>query len=354
MIGIHTFVLTLVLATPANVQAICPSTAATDIITIAGSTSVQPIAAAWGIGYNAQCGAIVIPYAGGSTSGARRVCAVPSAGTTVDIGAMSRAWRSTEAIVSPPYNYNCVIGTMPTVVQIDVAIESLVVILKKNLLPDICIAALGGLTLNQLRWIFSTYSRTKLIATGWPASAIPYSDGNDNTHLYSELSASCPATEIKLVGPTSAFDTYTYFLETILTDYANGETFALATRPTGAGYFGTTTDTATVTKVTNDSTGASIGYMHYKSYTMSMTTIRAVSLKRLIPPLVYVAPTVSTIATGIYPLSHRIYMNVLFTTVAKTKAFIEYGMSALGTADVSAQGFSPIPFSQRAIMVARL
>ena len=72
-----------------------------------------------------------------------------------------------------------------TVVQIDVATVGIVVILKKTSLPDVYITALGGLTFPQLRWIFSSYTRAKLIATGWPASAVPNSDGNDKTHLYS-------------------------------------------------------------------------------------------------------------------------------------------------------------------------
>ena len=351
MIGIYTFVLALVLFTPAIAQTICPVTSATDIITIAGSTTVQPIADAWKATYIALCtGATVIVQGGGSSSGAQRVC---GAAPSVDIGTMSRAWKTTEASVgTPSYTYNCAIGTMPTVTQIDVAIESVVVILKKSSLPDVCIAALGGLTFHQLRWIFSSYSRATLLATGWPASALANSDGNDNTHLYSELSASCPATEIKLVGPMSTSTSYSYFLETILTDYANGETFAIS-RPTGAGYFGTLSDTATINRVRYDLTGASIGYVYYNAYTAVTTTIRAVSLKKTTTGS-FIAPTTSTNDSGLYPLCRRIYMNVLFPTVAKTKAFIEYGMSNWGTSDVILTGFYPIPGTSRTTMNARL
>ena len=45
----------------------------------------------------------------------------------------------------------------------------------------------------------------------------------------------------------STSTSYSYFLETILIDYANGETFAIS-RPIGAGYFGTLSDTATINK----------------------------------------------------------------------------------------------------------
>ena len=355
MIGIHTFFLVLMLATSAIAQVVtCPTPAPTNIIDIAGSRTVQPIATAWGAAYEIECpGAIVNVYGSESSDGAKRVCGdTTSYGGPVDIGAMSRSWKTTEATVGSPYNYNCLIGTMPTVGQVDVAIESLVVILKKGSLPDLCIKALKGLTFAQLRWIFSGYTRAKLIATGWPASALANSDSNDKTHLYSELSASCPKTEIKLVGPSFASSSYTYFLETILTNYAAGETFDLL-RPTGAAYFGTTTNTATINKVRFDPTGASIGFVYYNAYTPFMTTIRAVPLKKISPPG-YVSPTTSTIDSGLYPLSHRIYMNVLLSTVAKTKTFIEYGMSAMGTLDVIAKGFYPIPFVEQPMMVARL
>ena len=355
MIGIHTLVLVLVLllATPAIIQAlICPSTAATDTITIAGSTTVQPIAAAWGAAYGAQCGTMVNVQGGGSSSGAQRVCGVTTAGTAVDIGAMSRAWKSTEAtVIVGGFKYQCVIGTPTKVVQIDVAIDGLVVILKKGSLPATCITALGGLTFAQLRWIFSSYTAAQLKSTGWPTSALANSDSNDKTHLYSEISASCPKTEMRLAGPSSVLDSYTYFLETILTDYVGPETFATTTRPAGAGYIGTTSDTATINTVKNDPTGATIGFVSFNAYNSVPTTVKAVSLKKSGG---YVAPTLATIASGTYPLSRRIFMNVLASTVAKTKTFIEYGMSNLGTADVITSGFIAIPVASRATMNARL
>ena len=354
MIGIHTLFIALVLATPAIAQVLlCPSTAPTDTITIAGSTAVQPIAIAWGAAYNAQCGATVTVQGGGSRSGAKRVCGDTTTGTAVDIGAMSRKWKSIEATAgTPAYTYQCLIGTTPTVVQIDAAIDGLVVILKKSSLPQLCITALGGLTFHQLRWIFSSYTAADLTATGWLPSSLPNSDGNENTHLFSELSAACPAIEIKLVGPNYQFGAHTHFLETILTDNAYGETYATTpTRPVGAGYFGTTSDIQTIKKVMSDSTGASIGFVSYSTYRNFLTTIYGVPLKNTGG---YKAPIPSLIASGSYPLTRRIYMNVLSSTVLKTKAFIEYGMSTMGTANVVAKGFFPIPTSERAPMLARL
>ena len=106
MIGIHTFVLALVLATPAMAQSTCPSGSSTHTITIAGSTTVQPIADAWGAAYEAQCpGATVNVQGGTSSSGAKRVCGVAP---QVDIGAMSCAWWTTEATAGTP-NTNTIV-----------------------------------------------------------------------------------------------------------------------------------------------------------------------------------------------------------------------------------------------------
>ena len=98
MVSIHTLVLALVLATPTIAQVVtCPSAAPTHIITIAGSTRAKPIANSWGAAYTAQCGAIVDVQGNGSNSGAKRVCGDTSTGSAVDIGAISCAWKTTEA-----------------------------------------------------------------------------------------------------------------------------------------------------------------------------------------------------------------------------------------------------------------
>ena len=66
--------------------------------------------------------------------------------------------------------------------------------------------------------------------------------------------------EIKLVGPTSAFDAYSQFCETILTDFAYGETFNLLC-PARAACSGTTTNTVAINIVKMDTAGASIGFI---------------------------------------------------------------------------------------------
>ena len=203
-------------------------------------------------------------------------------------------------------------------------------------------------SVQHLRWMFSSYTSAKLAATGWPLTTLANSDKNDKTHLFSELSSSCPKTEIKLVGLNSTFATYTYFLETIFTDFANGETFDIL-RPNGAAFKGTRSENATIALVKGDTN--TIGFVSYSNFDKARTIVNAVSIKNKAG---FIVPTTATFAAGTYPLSRRVFMNLLSSTVDKTKAFIEYGMSVKGTANVSSNGFSPIPTSSRATQKAKL
>ena len=106
-----------------------------------------------------------------------------------------------------------------------VAIDGLSVVTQSGGDADECIQSLGGLTTDQLRWIFSSYTETALMASGWDSSALANSDGDDSTHLWSELSADCPAVEIKIAGPDDQSGTYEYMSETIFAGLAEGEIF---------------------------------------------------------------------------------------------------------------------------------
>lgn len=106
---------------------------------------------------------------------------------------MSRQWKDTEAEKQADgYTYNCLIGdTTRSAIQIDVAIDGLSVVVKSGGAAAGCLDKLPGLTIDQLRWIFSSYTDSELTATGWDAAAaIPNSDNDENTHLWSELNVS--------------------------------------------------------------------------------------------------------------------------------------------------------------------
>merc|ERR1711920_894718 len=88
-----------------------------------------------------------------------------------------------------------------------------------GLLTDPCIQKLAkdGMSHDTLRWIYSLYTEEQLFITGWDPKSVPSSDGDDSTHLWSEIDPDCPAEEIALSALTD---------ENYLHDYVFGEIFA--------------------------------------------------------------------------------------------------------------------------------
>ena len=106
-------------------------------IAIAGSSTVLPLAEAWAQRYDADCsGSDITVEGGGSSSGAGRVCANSEKGTPVDIGDMSREWKTTEADRGADgYTMSCLKGdTSRKAVQIVVAYDGLSVVMKLSLI----------------------------------------------------------------------------------------------------------------------------------------------------------------------------------------------------------------------------
>ena len=130
-------------------------------INIAGSSTVYPVASAWAQAYSASNSDYTVTVAGGgSGAGASKVCSTDA--DSVHIGDMSRDWKSSEASVGEDgYTFSCLSSDI-TVTQLVVAIDGLSVVVKKGGAADQCISAMGGLSMAQLRWIFSDWSETDL------------------------------------------------------------------------------------------------------------------------------------------------------------------------------------------------
>jgi len=77
---------------------------------------------------------------------------------------------------------------------------------RENMDPCVHDLIERGLTDDQLRWIYSNYDEAQLISSGWDASALGNSDGDDSTHLWSELDATCPAEEILISAVADTHD----------------------------------------------------------------------------------------------------------------------------------------------------
>lgn len=187
---------------------------------IAGSSTVFPIATAWVEGYIAMCPDIEISPIDddGSSNGAARVCDASEEGASaVEIGNMSREWEDDEAAVQADgFTYQCVAGdTSRSVIQVDVALDGISVVASGGGAAAVCIQAIGGLTVDQLRWIYSSYTDTQLEANGWDPASLANSDGNETTRLWSELDVSCEATEVVASGQDDTHGTHDYFAETV-------------------------------------------------------------------------------------------------------------------------------------------
>ena len=97
--------------------------------------------------YEVGPGVTVTVEGGGSGAGAGRVCANSEKGSAVDIGDMSRGWKSSEASVQANgFIHDCLKGdTSIDAAQFVVAVDGLSVVVKKGSAAETCINGMGGL-----------------------------------------------------------------------------------------------------------------------------------------------------------------------------------------------------------------
>lgn len=113
--------------------------------------------------------------------------------------------EASELTSSKPREYQCKLGdTTRKVAQVQVATDGLTLAVKKDSAADKCIQILGGLTLDQIRWMYSSLNEVQLESGGdWDPESIPFSDGLANTHKWNELSDECADAEILISGADS-------------------------------------------------------------------------------------------------------------------------------------------------------
>ena len=324
-------------------------------LSMAGSTTIFPIAKKWAKRYMEECPGInVTVEEGGSTVGAGKVCNDPSYGSAVDIGEMSRGWKASEAFTENGFKYGCLIGdTTRSVIQVEIAIDGVTIASASGGAGDNCLQALGGVTIDQLRWMYSSYSIANLTATGWDPKSLRNSDGVDSTHFWSELAndPACPEVEIKISGPGNKSGTFDFFLENVLRDYAHGETFAL-NRPS-ENYVGNEDDYTLVDfLVANNDAISYFGFAYYYTNKDRLTAAAVRDDKGL-----FVVPTPETVANGEYnPLSRPIFMNLYdnAASLEMTLPFFQFGLSIEGTDLVKSTGYVPIPEYLKITMLSRV
>jgi len=309
-------------------------------ITIAGASTVLPVTERWAESFSSFCSDTIFNVeSGGSSNGASRVCNTGEAGDEVQIGNMAREWKDSEADTKNGWLYECKMGdTSRNTIQFEVAIDGVSVGVKSGGEADECVSKLGGLTMDQLRWIFSDWSEKKLSKDGWDPDSVPNSDGDDSTHLWSELHDSCSTDEIVIMGPTDNHGTYQTFTGEILTE---GE-------PIRGSYEGEEDMMKVIKTIKKDD--AAIGYFGY---------LFSDDEEIVLTPLEnekgdFVSPSQETLEDASYPFTRRIFMNVLQSSLETTGPFVEFGMSDTGSALVAEVGYVPIPNKDRKNMIERI
>jgi len=162
-------------------------------LTIAGSGTCYPIEIAWQTsGFYANWTNYSVTVAqGGSGAGATDVCAPRTSSIHVDIGSMSRAWKTSEALLlDDGYTYEC-LNSKNRVTQVIIGVDGVAVVAAKNGLAGSCIVKMGGLTLAQLRWMFSTLTNAQLAAAGVNMASVLPNDNNNSIKEWSDLSKLC-------------------------------------------------------------------------------------------------------------------------------------------------------------------
>jgi len=273
---------------------------------IAGSPTVKDIAHVWTQVYNLACPVSITLQTGGSTEGASRLC-----DRDVDISMMTRDWVDEESLEQDMnFIHRCedieqqYSGAMPaSAIQLEVATDGLTFVVPKEGSAERCIRVLGGLTHDQLRWMYSSYSDRELVETGWDSTSLKNSDGSSETHLWSELDPRCEPVEIRLSGDYLDGDAFATFAKAVFDGMDDGEHVG-QDRPTG--YFAQESLELLVYLLKYK---GGISYVSYHHYHENEDLFMAVPLQNTAGD--FVLPSDQSISDGTYPITRSLHMNLI-------------------------------------------
>jgi ABC-type phosphate transport system substrate-binding protein len=333
-------------------------------ITATGDPGLYELATGWASLYSTFCNQTVITVTKSSNDiAALHICRDVASGSIADVALMTRTLNSSEATFLSNGLYRCIkAGNHRPVTELMVATEGSIMKYKKIVhgAASDCIDSLGGLTLDQIRWVYSSFNTSQLIATGWNPKSVPNDDNDEETHLWSELGgANCPATEIRIAGPPGTSDTTKLFSDLIFS--SSSETISL-TRPLGyfsgldpscpngypqgnpdavTQYINTYSDAIGLFDFTADlSNLLNFDLTSRNLYTGDLSTAAAIKNSKGVA--VYATP--STLSDCTYPLCkpYYVYLNHEFLSFQNTIPWLQFGYSDTGDAVVEAVGLNPI------------
>jgi ABC-type phosphate transport system substrate-binding protein len=329
----------------------CPKTT----IFIGGSYDIEHLAATWINGYADICNHTSIALEKcGTTCRARHVCDKrPDGEKTLDVSLMTREWTESEATTENGFLYHCA-GSERKIMQVKVANDALVFAVASGGVAGECMSILGGLTLDQLRWIFSNHTHAQLEANGWDPSSLSNSDHKDTTHLWSELHPDCAAEEILISGGHPGTRSYNDLKMEIM---RGDEDFPVHGRSLG--------HNKTVAYYNSSSNVELALYLHKHSaaitffmYSFAIDVADGLTIANIRNPAgEMIGPDRYTLASGQYhPFSSPVYMNVVHEdrVLKAMKPFFEYAFSEAGTLLVRPQGFLPLGEWEKTVMLTGL
>ena len=339
---------------------------------IAGSSTVYPVARAWSELAELQAAYNLTLEGGGSSSGAMRVCT--DSPQRVDIGCMSRQWKSKEALLlDDGYTYECV-STKKRVTQLQVGIDGIAVVVSKNSAGHDCLTSseMGGLTAAQLRWMFSTWTNRQLADAGLDMASVVPNDDGDTVKEWSDLGSHCPEVPINVYGPGEQSGTFEFFQEAVLCDsdncpepehfsfcdpnvtadleHASPEQLESAVRqrqrPLNC-YMASETDETILTWTLADPGGvAFFGFAYYVQNAARLTVVRIADDKKMgvaDTQDAKVEPSPYSIVDGSYDLFRRaLYMNVDNARWDRSYSYLAAGFSQAGQRMVRETGYVAI------------
>ena len=240
-----------------------------------------------------------------------------------------------------------------------IAMDGVTLIVARGGDADRCVQSIGGLSVAQLRWIYSDWSESDLVYSqfgGLDLSSVTPNNDDDGVREWKDLgdTSDCLDQEISLWGPDLQSGTYEYFGEMVFcTKCFAGErdypVEAFASQR-GNGYQNSANDNVIVNGVSQD--GAAIGFFGYSYYEAHQSVLHSVPISANLTHgatdgiEAVIHPSVSSIKNQTYfPLSREIYLNIDNSSWAKVLPFMEFGYSPRGQEIISEVGFVPLPES---------
>jgi ABC-type phosphate transport system substrate-binding protein len=210
-----------------------------------------------------------------------------------------------------------------------------------------CISKLGNsVSLDQLRWMFSSFTMSQLLVRGFDPKAVPFWNDDDSTHLWSELNDNCTKEEIQLAWVDLEQHAYDYLDEQIFTgmeekiDTQRGDAHGFQQLETIADYLENHGEAIAFIQIGNLASQEILGHAG---------RVTSVSIGGALP-------SADAFESHAYPLSKTVYLGIWNNpSILKLMApFLEFALNDRGTQVLAETEMWAIDEWERVVMKSRL